>query len=79
MDFKIRKAIEEDMDQVLNLITELAVFEKEPDAVEISVNYLKNKGFGEHPSFQCFVAEVDHTIEGIALVYKRFSTWKGEV
>lgn len=79
MDFTIRKAKKEDMDQVMNLITELAVFEKEPDAVEISVNYLKEKGFGKHPSFQCFVAEKDETIVGIALVYKRFSTWKGEV
>lgn len=67
------------MGEVLNLIKALAVFEKEPDAVEINESYLVEKGFGEHPSFQCFVAEMDHNIEGIALVYKRFSTWKGEV
>jgi GNAT superfamily N-acetyltransferase len=79
MRLKVRKAKKNDMDQVLNLITELAVFEKEPDAVEITVSYLKEKGFGEHPLFQCFVAEIGETIGGIALVYKRFSTWKGEV
>lgn len=79
MDFTIRMAKEGDMDQVLNLIKELAVFEKEPHAVEISVNYLKEKGFGKHQAFQCFVAEKGETIVGIALVYKRFSTWKGEV
>lgn len=79
MNFIIRKAKKEDMNQVLDLIKALAVFEKEPDAVEISETYLQEKGFGEHPSFQCFVAEVNNTIEGIALVYKRFSTWKGEV
>jgi len=79
MRLKVRKAKKNDMDQVLNLITELAVFEKEPDAVEITVSYLKEKGFGEHPLFQCFVAEIGESIGGIALVYKRFSTWKGEV
>ena len=79
MNFKIRKARKEDMSQVLELIKALAVFEKEPDAVEISDVYLKEKGFGKHPSFQCFVAEVNGSIEGIALVYIRFSTWKGEV
>jgi GNAT superfamily N-acetyltransferase len=79
MNFKIRKAEKEDMSQVLNLIKALAVFEKEPDAVEINEPYLVKMGFGSNPAFQCFVAEMNHTIEGIALVYTRFSTWKGEV
>lgn len=79
MNFTIRKARKEDMGQVLDLIKALAVFEKEPDAVEVSIAYLQEKGFGKHPSFKCFVAEVDGSIEGIALVYMRFSTWKGEV
>jgi len=79
MSFTIRKALEKDMPQVLDLITELAVFEKEPDAVEISVEDLKNDGFNSSPAFQCFVAEVSGKIEGIALVYNRYSTWKGKV
>jgi GNAT superfamily N-acetyltransferase len=79
MNFKIRKAEKEDMSQVLNLIKALAVFEKEPDAVEINESYLAEKGFGSNPAFQCFVAEMNQAIEGIALVYMRFSTWKGEV
>ncbi|WP_283636385.1 GNAT family N-acetyltransferase [Aquaticitalea lipolytica] len=79
MNFTIRKALEKDMPQVLDLITELAVFEKEPDAVEISVEDLKNDGFNSRPAFQCFVAEVSGKIEGIALVYNRYSTWKGKV
>lgn len=79
MNFTIRKALEKDMSQVLDLITELAVFEKEPDAVEISVEDLKNDGFNSNPAFQCFVAEVSGKIEGIALVYNRYSTWKGKV
>lgn len=79
MSFIIRKAEKGDMEQVLHLIKALAIFEKEPDAVEINKNYLQEKGFGKHPSFRCFVAEKEGLIEGIALVYMRFSTWKGEV
>lgn len=79
MEFKIRWAKKQDMAQVLELIKALAVFEKEPDAVEIDEAYLQRKGFGEYPSFKCIVAEVENKIEGIALVYKRFSTWKGDV
>lgn len=79
MTFNIRKATKTDMSQVLDLINELAVFEKEPDAVEITVEDLLQNGFGNQPSFQCFVAEIDNKIEGIALVYPRFSTWKGKV
>lgn len=79
MDFTIRLAIKEDMNEVLNLINELAVFEKEPNAVEVTVNDLILNGFGEQPKFTCFVAEIRNKIEGIALVYNRFSTWKGNV
>jgi GNAT superfamily N-acetyltransferase len=78
MNFIIRKAVKEDMLEVLSLIKALATFEKEPDAVIISVEDLQNDGFGDHPSFVCFVAEIDHKIEGIALVYLRYSTWKGK-
>lgn len=74
---KIREAAKEDMPQVLELIKELAVFEKEPDAVEISVADLEREGFGENPLFTCFVAESENGIVGAALIYFRFSTWKG--
>ena len=67
------------MPRVLELIQELAIFEKESDAVEVSVSDLEKDGFGTHPKFICFVLEVENTIEGIALVYPRYSTWKGEV
>ena len=79
MKISIRKAKKEDMTAVLKLIKELAVFEKEPDAVEISVADLQRDGFKEQPEFECFVAEVAEKIQGIALVYKRYSTWKGPV
>lgn len=77
MSFIIRKGIEADMQSVLDLITELAVFEKEPDAVEITVEDLVKDGFSEHPKFKVFVAEENAVVIGIALFYERFSTWKG--
>ena len=78
MIFTIRKAKKEDMPQVLALINQLAHFENEPDAVIITVNDLEKDGFGENPAFFCFVAEIDSKIEGIALGYQRYSTWKGK-
>ena len=79
MNYHIRKAVTSDMKQVLDLITELAIFEKEPNAVEVTEADLIAKGFGDSPEFDCFVAEVDQKVIGIALVYTRFSTWKGTV
>ncbi|MEZ7855782.1 MAG: GNAT family N-acetyltransferase [Polaribacter sp.] len=77
MDFKVRLGKKEDMQAVFNLITELAVFEKEPDAVEITVTDLVRDGFSETPKFKVFVAEQGPNVIGIALFYERFSTWKG--
>lgn len=74
-----RIATKDDMPQVFQLIKELALFEKEPDAVDITVANLMEDGFGNRPKFTCFVVEVNHHIEGMALVYSRYSTWKGEV
>ena len=74
----IRKATKNDMPSVLELIQELATFEKEPDAVVVTVADLVRDGFSENPLFQCFVAEVDGKIIGMALFYYRYSTWKGK-
>ena len=74
----IRKAVKEDMPQVLELIQELATFEKEPDAVVVTVEDLVRDGFSENPLFCCFVAEVGIEIIGIAFYYYRYSTWKGK-
>ena len=74
----IRKATKNDMPSVLELIQELATFEKEPDAVVVTVDDLVRDGFSENPLFQCFVAEVDNEIIGMALYYYRYSTWKGK-
>jgi len=78
MEYLIRTATEEDMPDVLRLIRELAEFEKEPDAVEMTVEVLVESGFGSQPLFTCFVAEYDAKVVGMALVYYRFSTWKGK-
>ena len=79
----IRKGNPEDMRAVLELIQELAIFEKEPEAVVITEEDLKRDGFGEKPLFQVFVAEIENDeqqkeIVGIALYYYRYSTWKGK-
>ena len=78
MNFIIRRALITDMNAVLNLIKELAIFEKEPDAVIIDESYLKKEGFKKNPSFEIFVALIENKIVGMALFYPRFSTWKGK-
>lgn len=75
---KIRPGVPKDMTAVLRLINELAVFEKEPDAVEVTVEDLINDGFGENPLFHTFIAEENGEIIGMALYYYRYSTWKGK-
>jgi GNAT superfamily N-acetyltransferase len=74
----IRKGTEQDMEAVLGLIQELAVFENEPDAVLITVDDLIRDGFGQISLFNVFVAEVEKEVIGIALYYNRYSTWKGK-
>lgn len=77
MEYNIRLGIKEDMSSVWSLIKELAVFEKEPDAVEVTVEDLEKDGFEGIPKFHVFVAELNEEIVGIALFYYRYSTWKG--
>ncbi len=74
----IRKGVKDDMPAVLGLIRELAVFEREPDAVVVTVADLVRDGFSDQPLFHTFVAETENGIEGIALYYYRYSTWKGK-
>jgi GNAT superfamily N-acetyltransferase len=78
MKFSIRKGVKKDAVSILKLIHELAVFENEPEAVEITIEDLEKDGFGEHPLFQVLVAEQDEEIVGMALYYNRYSTWKGK-
>ena len=79
MTFNIREAQVTDMPEVLKLINDLAVFEKEPNAVEVTVKDLEQDGFGDNPAFKCFVAVTNKTVQGIAIIYNRYSTWKGKI
>jgi GNAT superfamily N-acetyltransferase len=79
MKYTIRNAKAEDMQYCHKLIKELASFEKEDDAVEVTVDDLIRDGFGDRPLFHCFVAESDSIIVGMALLYNRYSTWKGPI
>ncbi|MFN5182637.1 MAG: GNAT family N-acetyltransferase [Bacteroidota bacterium] len=78
MNLLIRKGIESDLPRVLELIKELAVYEKAPDEVVVTNEEMINWGFGKEKVFDFFVAEVDGFIQGIALYYYKYSTWKGK-
>jgi GNAT superfamily N-acetyltransferase len=73
----IRKGKKEDLQVLLNLIFELAEFEKAPDAVTNTVKDMERDGFGDKPAFEFFVAEIENKIVGIALYFIKYSTWKG--
>jgi len=77
----IRKAEPEDCPQMLELVRELAVYERQPDAVTVSMEEFVDAGFGPQPVWEAFVAEVElenqPIIVGISLFYIRYSTWKG--
>ena len=77
MGFIIRYGERGDMSSVLKLVNELAVFEKEPNAVKVTVDDLIVNGFKDNPAFFTFVAELGGIIVGMALFYNRFSTWEG--
>lgn len=79
MGIIIRKGEKEDMQAVFELIKELAIYEKEPDAVIISLKDLEINGFGPSPLFQVKVAILDGLIVGMILYYYCFSTWKGKM
>ena len=78
MEIKIRKAVQEDCARLLELVKELAVYEKAPQEVTVSLRHFEESGFGEKPVWWAFVTEVDGMVEGFALYYIRYSTWKGQ-
>jgi len=77
MKTTIRQGIKSDLPQVLELIRELAAYEKAPDEVTVTVADMERDGFGEQPVFRFFVAEHEGRIIGISLYYIKYSTWKG--
>lgn len=74
----IRKAIREDCPRILELVKELAIYEKAPNEVTVTPDHFVESGFGTNPVWWAFVAELNGTIQGFALYYIRFSTWKGQ-
>lgn len=78
MKINIRKAEFKDAQSIIDLIKHLAEFENEPDEAILTKGDIERDGFGDHPLFNAFVAEVDEKVVGMALFYYRFSTWKGK-
>jgi GNAT superfamily N-acetyltransferase len=83
MSISIRKAVKEDCPRMMELIYELAVYERAPEEVTVSLEHFVNAGFGENPVWTAFVAEqTDESgaaiVQALALYYTRYSTWKGE-
>ena len=78
MDIKIRAAKKEDCKRMMELIHELAVYEKAPEQVVVEFDHFVESGFGDKPVWWALVAEVKGIVVGMALYYVRYSTWKGQ-
>jgi len=78
MEIKIRRAKKEDCQTMMELIHELAVYEKAPDEVSVDFDHFVESGFGEKPVWWAFVAEAENKVVGFTLYYIRYSTWKGQ-
>lgn len=77
MGIQIRKARIDDCPRLLELVKELAEYEKAPNEVTVSMDEFEAAGFGPDAVWKAYVADVDGRIEGMALYYIRYSTWKG--
>jgi ribosomal protein S18 acetylase RimI-like enzyme len=83
MKVQVRKALKEDCPRMMELINELALYERAPQEVTVDFNHFVESGFGEKPVWWAYVAEVEEEdgskiIAGFALYYIRYSTWKGQ-
>lgn len=76
---QIRRAVQSDCPRLLELIRELALYERAPQEVTVSLEHFTESGFGNNPVWWAFVAESEGLIQGFALYYIRYSTWKGQV
>lgn len=74
---EIRFAEKHDCERMLELIHELALYEKLPNEVTVTLAEFIEAGFGKNAVWKAFVAVCDGEIEGFALYYIRYSTWKG--
>ncbi len=78
MEIVIRRAEKKDCSRIMELIHELAVFEKAPEEVTVTLEHFEESGFGLNPVWWAFVAEVEGKVQAFALYYIRYSTWKGQ-
>ncbi|MGG9971285.1 N-acetyltransferase family protein [Ferruginibacter sp. SUN002] len=78
MNIIIRQAVKEDCAAMMQLVHELAIYEKAPNEVTIEFDHFVESGFGANPVWWALVADVDGMVKGFALWYVRFSTWKGQ-
>jgi GNAT superfamily N-acetyltransferase len=78
MHIEIRRAEKKDCKRMMELVHELADYEKAPEQVTVSFDHFVDSGFGDNPVWWAFVAEIDGKVEGFALYYIRYSTWKGQ-
>jgi GNAT superfamily N-acetyltransferase len=77
MNYTLRFALKEDCPRLMELIHELADYEKMPEEVTVTLAEFMEAGFGTNPVWKAFVVENEEQIQGFALYYTRYSTWKG--
>ena len=74
----LREATINDCERLMDLVHQLAVYEKAPEQVTVTLDHFKESGFGPAPVWWAIVTEVNGVIQGFALYYIRYSTWKGQ-
>jgi GNAT superfamily N-acetyltransferase len=78
MDIVVQKAVKEDCKAIMQLVQELAIYEKAPDEITVTMEHFIESGFGEKSVWEAFVAKENDVVKGFALYYIRYSTWKGQ-
>jgi len=84
MNITVRRAVKEDCPRLLELVQELATYERAPKEVTVTLDHFIESGFGQNPVWWAFVATVPSSggrgefVVGFALYYIRYSTWKGQ-
>jgi ribosomal protein S18 acetylase RimI-like enzyme len=82
MNIQIRRAEPRDVPRMFELVEELALFERAPEAVTVTLEHMLDAGFGSDPVWMGWVAERSSDkglgeVVGMAVCYERYSTWKG--
>lgn len=78
MKISLRKAVKTDVPEILDLIRELALYERAPEEVTITAEDLEKDGFGSNPIFEVILAFNHEQLLGMAFYYYSYSTWKGK-